>query len=192
MDNYQYTQNWFLNSEIKATLLDHFTCLSNKRHILEIGSFEGLSSVFFADNLLENPESSLTCVDPFSSLSENDHKEWLQQDLVEKRFIANISSCNNNKKIKAYKTTSDLFFQSLSPAAVYDLVYIDGCHVPEQIRRDLLNSFRHTKVNGYIWMDDYRGNPEITSTIDSVLEGPLKGRYYYLHRGYQLAIVKTH
>lgn len=48
---YKCSQHWFLNSEIK-NILDK----SKENKILEIGCFEGLSSVFFADHFLENPD----------------------------------------------------------------------------------------------------------------------------------------
>jgi len=48
--------------------------------MLEIGCFEGLSSVFFADNFLNNPDSRLTSVDPFLNIDNNDHKNFLQNN----------------------------------------------------------------------------------------------------------------
>jgi predicted O-methyltransferase YrrM len=63
---YRYTREWFTHSEIRQTLLQHIFIYAQNR-VLEIGCYEGLSSVFFADNILDNPGSSLTCVDPFLS-----------------------------------------------------------------------------------------------------------------------------
>ena len=60
MSKYRYTQTWFLGSEIRQFLLS-FVDKTKKHRILEIGSFEGLSGVFFADNLLDHPDSSLMC-----------------------------------------------------------------------------------------------------------------------------------
>lgn len=60
MNNYKYSQPWFLGSEIKDCLAN-FLDKTTENKILEIGCFEGLSSVFFADNFLENSKSSLTC-----------------------------------------------------------------------------------------------------------------------------------
>lgn len=81
----------------------------NKNKILEIGCFEGLSSVFFADYFLNHPNSQLTCVDPFLSIPNNDHKELLQNN-EKMRFNFNISICENSEKINVYKLTSDDFF----------------------------------------------------------------------------------
>ena len=76
MENYKYTQSWFLDSEAIKLVLTYLDT-NKKNNILEIGCFEGLSSVFFADNLLNHAESTLTCVDPFLSFEKNDHKELL-------------------------------------------------------------------------------------------------------------------
>ena len=67
MSIYKYTQSWFLHSEINIRLLE-FINNSTINNVLEIGCFEGLSSVFFADNILDNPNSTLTCVDPFLNI----------------------------------------------------------------------------------------------------------------------------
>jgi 16S rRNA A1518/A1519 N6-dimethyltransferase RsmA/KsgA/DIM1 with predicted DNA glycosylase/AP lyase activity len=45
MNNYRYSQVWFLDSEIRRLLLN-FVNNSQENNILEIGCFEGLSSVF--------------------------------------------------------------------------------------------------------------------------------------------------
>ena len=55
---YKYSQFMFIEPELLA--FD----TSKEYHILIIGCFEGLSSVFFADNFLEHPNSTLTCLDP--------------------------------------------------------------------------------------------------------------------------------
>ena len=68
MENYKYSQKWFFGSEIIHKLLD-FVDSSKINKILEIGCFEGISSVFFADNLLNNIESKLICVDPFLTIN---------------------------------------------------------------------------------------------------------------------------
>ena len=46
MNNYKYSQEWFLGSEIRRELFK-FLDQSKENKILEIGCFEGLSSVFF-------------------------------------------------------------------------------------------------------------------------------------------------
>jgi hypothetical protein len=64
MKNYNFTQNWFYSYD-----LEQFLPLGTQDeiHILEIGSFEGESAVWFSENLLNNKNSTITCIDPWIS-----------------------------------------------------------------------------------------------------------------------------
>jgi predicted O-methyltransferase YrrM len=187
MNNYKYSQEWFLGSEIKFYLFQFLDKLKENK-ILEIGCFEGLSSVFFADNFLDNPISSLTCVDPFLTIDNNDHKQFLQNK-EETNFDFNISNCKNSDKITIHKITSDIFFENNNQT--YNFIYIDGCHKSDFIKRDMENSFNVLEKNGIMWMDDYGGGDgiQIKNTMDTFLE-KYNGQYELIHKGYQLAIRK--
>ena len=68
MKNYKFTENWFT--------LDGLTTLNQvntkkELHILEIGSFEGKSTIWFLDNILNNENSTITCVDPWLNYSQD-------------------------------------------------------------------------------------------------------------------------
>ena len=216
---YKHTQNWFLVSEIRQKLLK-FINGSQTHHILEIGCFEGLSSVFFADNLLTQPESTLVCVDPFLKIANNDHSQFLQNN-EEANFDYNITHCQNSQKITVHKITSDEFFKSntvstgfvaqsgatafslnsrppgvglefnVNGTQMFDFIYIDGCHEPDFIMRDMENSFKILEPNGIMWMDDYCGGDGsiIKKTMDEFLD-KYRGQYIIIHRQYQLAITK--
>lgn len=187
MNNYKYSQSWFLHSEIKHLLLN-FINKTTKNTILEIGCFEGLSSVFFADNLLDNPNSTLTCIDPFLTINNNDHKDLLLNN-EELNFDYNISVCKNSEKILVKKITSDIFF--LNNNKKYNFIYIDGCHESDFIIRDMENSFNVLENNGIMWMDDYSGGDgiQIKNAMNTFLE-KYKDQYNIIHKGYQLAIIK--
>jgi predicted O-methyltransferase YrrM len=187
MNNYRYTHTWFLGSEIRAGLR-HFLDPSAENKILEIGCFEGLSSVFFADHFLNNPSSSLTCVDPFLTIGDNDHAKYLQNN-EELTFDFNTSICKNSNRITIHKITSDTFFERNTQT--YNFIYIDGCHEPDFITRDMENSFLCLEKNGIMWMDDYGGGDgiQIRDTMNAFLERH-RGQYELIHKGYQLAIKK--
>ena len=187
MLDYKYTQTWFTHSEIKYHLINLLD-KSKKNNILEIGCYEGLSSVFFADNFIDNPHSSLTCVDPFLTIDNNDHS-YLLQNNEELNFDYNISNCKNKDKITIYKTTSDNFFENNNKT--YNFIYIDGCHEPDFIQRDMENSFKFLEKDGIMWMDDYRGGDGviIKNKMDNFLEKYI-GQYVVIHNGYQIAIKK--
>ncbi len=185
--SYKYTQTWFINSEINRYLHRVIDTVS-QRKILEIGCFEGLSSVFFADNFLEHSESTLTCVDPFLNIKNNDHSMFLQNN-EESNFDFNTSNCKYPAKLRIYKTTSDNFFVEHCERGDdhFDFIYIDGCHDPAYVSRDMENSFRILKSGGIMWMDDYGS---IRPPMDIFLEKH-KGAYELIHMGYQLAIRKN-
>ena len=187
MNNYKYSQRWFIGSEINRNLTN-FLDNTKENKILEIGCFEGLSSVFFADNFLANETSCLTCVDPFLNINNNDHIQFLQNN-EEKNFDFNVSVCKNSDKITVLKVTSDTFFETNNNT--YNFIYIDGCHETEFIKRDMENSFNCLEKNGIMWMDDYGGGDgmQIKNTMDLFLE-KYKGQYELIHSGYQLALKK--
>tara|TARA_X000000368_G_C22699650_1_gene566212 strand:+ start:43 stop:615 length:573 start_codon:yes stop_codon:yes gene_type:complete len=186
---YKYTKDraWFYGSEIYKTIL---TCIdSNKENnILEIGCYEGLSSVYFADNLLRHANSSMICVDPFLTIENNDHKELLKSN-EEKNFDFNISSCNNSEKISVRKITSDEFFKTNDK--YFNFIYIDGCHEPDFITRDMNNSFKYLLKDGIMWMDDYWGGDgiKIRNAMNYWLNEN-KEKFVLIHKGYQIAIKK--
>jgi len=200
MNNYKYSQTWFINSEINKNL-DYWLEKSKENRMLEIGCFEGLSSVFFADNFLDNPNSSLTCVDPFLTIDNNDHRNFLLNN-EEMNFNYNLSVCKNAEKLIIHKTTSDIFFENKNRVdngtdngidnKTYNFIYIDGCHEPDFIKRDMENSFNVLEKNGIMWMDDYCGGDglKIKKTMNEFLE-KYKGQYELIHSGYQLAIKKN-
>lgn len=187
MDKYKYSQTWFLGSEIRSKL-DHWCDRSKENKMLEIGCFEGLSTVFFADYFLDHVASRLTCVDPFLLISNNDHRQFLQNN-EELNFDYNVSICRNSDKIRVHKITSDKFFESNQDT--YNFIYIDGCHEPDFIQRDMENAFKVLEKDGIMWMDDYGGGDgiKIRSTMDAFLD-KYQNQYCLIHRGYQLAIKK--
>jgi hypothetical protein len=190
MEKYLYTQNWFLVSELKKHLnkLNKHVDRSNDIHVLEIGSYEGLSSVFFADNFLEREGSSLTCVDPFLRIPNNDHADYLQNN-QERSFDINITRCDNSNKIKVFKITSDEFFANNKKK--FNLIYIDGCHEPEFISRDMENAFKCLDENGIMWMNDYGKTIIAVKRAMNKFLIKHKGEYETIHQGYQLAIQKN-
>jgi hypothetical protein len=178
---------WFLNNfeTLHSTILNYVNPLY-KIDVLEIGSFEGLSTVFFSELFLKNNESTLTCVDPFFNIKDNDHLEVMDK-LTEKKFDYNMLHNPYNKQIYVNKITSDNFF--INNKNLYDFIYIDGCHIPEYIDRDMRNSFSCLKKYGIMWMDDYAANTDIMKVMHKFLED-YNGSYIIIHIGYQIALQK--
>jgi uncharacterized protein YxjI len=85
--------------------------------------------------------------------------------------------------------TSDNFFKNNKQT--YNFIYIDGCHEPDFIKRDMENSFKVLEKGGIMWMDDYSGGDgvQIKNTMNAVLE-KYNGKYELINKNYQLAIRK--
>jgi len=146
--------DWFSG---KIPVLFHFL---NKHqfpaqtNLLEIGSFEGRSSLFFLNyfkNKLSINNICLTCVDTWEGSNESLH-EKINFSLVEKNFNKNIEAFNQN--IKKHKCTSFEFFKSKN-LQQYDLIFIDGSHEFKDVLADAESSFKHIKKNGFIIFDDF-------------------------------------
>jgi len=178
---YKYTKTWVTHSEIRRNLVN-FLDLSKENNILEIGCYEGLTSVFFADNFINNKKSSLTCIDPFLHIDNNDHRMLLQNG-EELNFDFNISNCKNTDKITIHKITSDKFFENNN--STYNFIYIDGCREPDFIQRDMENSLKFLEKNSIMLMYDYDG--EIKQHADNFLV-KYNGLCKVIDKGYQIAI----
>lgn len=186
-DQYKDTNRWFIGCELKQNILKILNPYQ-KVSILEIGSYEGMSSVYFSDVLLQHPESTLICVDPFdlcdtSTTLTNETKDT---------FMDNISKSKNYNKTTTCIMTSDEFFKN-NHKDKFDFIYIDGSHVPDQILKDLQNAYNVIVKNGIIWMDDYLGGPpndlSIKNTIDQFIHEH-EDNIEIIHRNYQIAFRK--
>lgn len=66
----------------------------------------------------------------------------------------------NSENPVDFKMTSDVFFeklknnQILSNKTKFDVIFIDGLHLAEQVERDIENSLKHLKEDGFIVMHD--------------------------------------
>tara|TARA_A100001388_G_scaffold79077_1_gene56656 strand:+ start:371 stop:1018 length:648 start_codon:yes stop_codon:yes gene_type:complete len=187
---YKYTfgRDWFYKSEIYQQAKFFLGSKINERlKILEIGSFEGLSTTYFIDNFLSKSDSTLTTVDPFILYSENDHISLLDHIQI-KNFFFNISQSKYPEKVQYLGLTSDHFFEVNKNK--YNFIYIDGMHTKEQIPKDIINSWDSLLIDGIIWMDDYLGdNSKLKKSFDDTIAS-LKGKHEVIHKGYQIAIKK--
>ena len=115
-----------------------------KPKYLEIGSFEGNSAMFIAQNF-EN--SKIFCVDNWVGTKEYNNLNFSK---LENNFDSNISEFNN---INKFKMLSDNFFKNNK--TTFDVIYIDGYHKGLQVLEDFKNSWNVLNDNGVIIFDDY-------------------------------------
>lgn len=166
MKNYKFSQDWFSSDDIKNILP---TQTSNELHILEIGSFEGKSTVWFIDNLLKHQNSTITCIDPWMNFYQNSDSfksykpetktqsgvDYIKDD-IKGRFLYNINESDYPNKVNiiqgmSYSELPDLINQN----NMYDIIFIDGNHTSPFVLTDAVMSWYLLKQNGIMIFDDY-------------------------------------
>jgi predicted O-methyltransferase YrrM len=148
--------------------------------VLEIGSLDGRSALFFLNYL---PRSRITCIDRFFP------------DGQEAVFDRNLSQFKD--RLEKLSTLS-------VPALVglrrkerrFDLVYIDGDHRRETVMLDAMLTWPMLRPGGILIWDDYIYKPDAplwerpTGAIDGFLVAHA-GEYEELHRRKQIVVRKT-
>ena len=161
--------------------------------ILEIGSWEGRSALFFLNYL---PLSRIICIDPFEGNLEHQINPYFA-DLARKseaRLDLNLAAFSDRvEKIKG--SSADILPQLGVAGRKVDLAYIDGSHIAADVYRDAVLTSPLMVPGGMVVFDDYEW-----SMVEADVESPKlginaflaahAGQYRELHRGYQLAIQK--
>lgn len=181
--NYKFKKTYFIKSDLQKNM-HKFVNKNSRNHILEIGTYEGLASIWFAKKYLKHINSTLTIVDPFFS---DDNTTNMLED-TELNFQKNFTKFKSSKTIY-HKLTSDEFFKNNE--SLYNFIYIDGSHELEDIKKDLINSDKHLAKNGIIWCDDYgKTTKDCYIPINDFFEEN-KDKYERIYKGYQIAYKKT-
>jgi predicted O-methyltransferase YrrM len=162
-------------------------------NILEIGSWEGRSALFFLNYL---PHSRITCVDTFQGSKEHhDRPAWKQVIAeTEGRFDANLAAfAGRVEKIK--QPSVDALPQLASRGARFDLIYVDGSHMAADVRADAVLGWDVLNPTGIMIFDDYLWTrmpheaERPKQGIDAFM-AEHEGDYHVLHRGYQMILLR--
>lgn len=81
------------------------------------------------------------CVDP---MYDEDETHVFLDSPEKKRWVIDT--------VLTYRMTSDEFFAQCYKK--YDLIFIDGLHIADQVTRDIVNSYNHLNSGGYIVIHD--------------------------------------
>lgn len=143
------TKKWFKHNIIYILLaFKKFDLDLIKNNILEIGTYEGNSAIFFLQNLRK---SSINCVDSWSDLytAGNKNRE-LSFNTIKKNFDINIMPYKD--RVVIHHSLSNKFFAKNK--LKYDLIYVDGSHTYDDVLYDGSNSVKLLNNNGLIIFDD--------------------------------------
>lgn len=163
MKNYTFTETWFTNEQLSDLINLN---PSKENHILEIGSFEGRSTIWFLDTFLSNPNSTITCVDPWLNYSqdeesfksyEKDETEWnFKNKNIKSTFLNNMIEYGEVNKVYIEQGFShEILPKMLTTTKRYDVIFIDGNHTAPFVLSDAIFSWYLLKPGGYMIFDDY-------------------------------------
>jgi predicted O-methyltransferase YrrM len=162
--------------------------------ILEIGSWEGRSALFFLNYL---PLSRIVCVDTFGGSIEHHLNPYFAALALktEGQFDSNLAAFAD--RVEKIKGSSTAVLPKLGVAGQrFDLAYIDGSHMAADVFRDGALTWSMMERGGIVIFDDYEWglmNEELERPklgIDALLAA-YSGHYHELHRGYLIVIAKA-
>lgn len=168
------------------------------KYCLEIGSWEGRSSLYIAKNFCNGQGSYLACIDTWEGSRE--HKSKKNLNTLYERFLSNTKSYREIKKIIPYRGKSKNVLLNLNyklhkgSTNKYDFIYIDGSHDAKDVLVDAVFAWELLNVGGIMVFDDYEWRDGNHLTPKPAINGFLKSyksMYTILHKGYQLHIRKT-
>ena len=180
--NKKFTQDCFYSNSF------HFYEEINKKNInkykntynyLEIGCFEGLSTLFILKNF---KKIKAYCVDKWNLNSNYAvHEKKIIQQLnldfkkAEENFNYNLYEFKN--RYKKFKMESKTFFQKNNKK--FDVIYLDGSHSYETFKNDITKSWKFLKNNGLLIIDDIFWNEENKKYIEALYEFLINTRRNY-------------
>ena len=155
--DYQFTQNWFSSvCQYWPHLFTHLGWNSKEpKMILEIGSFEGQSTCWMLENLIDHQESKIFCLDTFQGGEEHQTGEYGLESLFE-RFTHNVTQTGKEDFVQVLvgdskNSLSHLICDELS----FDFIYVDGSHRAKDVLADAVLSWMLLKKGGLMILDDY-------------------------------------
>jgi predicted O-methyltransferase YrrM len=176
---YRYTIDWTgRNEALWKKYLGDLAGRPDARG-LEIGCFEGRSTLWFLENVLTHPDARMTCIDVFT-------------DEIEANFDHNVKLSGHAERVIKHKGYSQDVLRKL-PYDSYDFIYIDGCHLASCALTDAVLSWDLLRADGFMIFDDYAygssgpssGRP--TEAIDAFLAAFID-RIVVLHADRQVVI----
>jgi predicted O-methyltransferase YrrM len=137
--------------------------------IVEIGCWAGNSSAIFAEHIKKHG-GQLVCIDTFQGSLDTELMDYAKQVNMREVFDNNMKELGLSEYITVLQMTSDLASEEILNESV-DLVFIDGDHMYDQVKKDIANYYPKVKKGGIISGHDL--NAQMCDIVGDITE-PLK------------------
>jgi predicted O-methyltransferase YrrM len=168
MSEYQFTKDWF--GWAPPVWEQLIPMLPERKKFLEIGSFEGRSTVWIVENMMEDG-GFIDCIDTWQGGEEHGTEDM---DSVEKRFDQNVALLKakfpKREAVKLKGSSVSVLAGNMCVAGnihedleggdydnkeTYDFIYIDGSHIAKDVLTDACMAWPLLKPKGIMVFDDY-------------------------------------
>ena len=185
MTDYKFTKDWFSWAPpVWEQLIPSLP--SGRRSFLEIGSFEGRSTIWIIENMM-NPGDWIDCVDTWEGGEEHSIEDMYDAEASFDDNIIKALNCTSaqhrsregswghtrfagpggdaeNNRVYKYKSKSTEFLGRklahwVDGKNLYDFIYIDGSHVAKDVLTDACMAWPLLKPAGFMVFDDYLWGP---------------------------------
>jgi hypothetical protein len=160
-------------------------------NVLEIGSWEGRSAIFFLNYLRD---CRIVCIDTFAGGVEHQTAGPFAAEvpLIEQRFDRNLAAFRG--RVEKIRSASVPALQRLAAERrQFDLAYIDGSHMRDDVAEDSAHTWPLVRAGGIVIWDDYTWSPSAPPeerpqpAIDAFLAAH-EGQYRLLAKGLQVIV----
>ncbi|MDD2898959.1 MAG: class I SAM-dependent methyltransferase [Desulfuromonadaceae bacterium] len=148
--------------------------LPNKARILEIGSYQGGSTLAMG-HAIAGTEVELYCLDPWSNyLDQGDFADFEYSKISDdfriiNNFIKNTAFIGDNLRMLRGKTNA---FAELLAGKDFDFIFIDGAHDYDSIRFDIKVAFSALRPGGFVCGHDYHSEGHgVVRAVNELISG---------------------
>lgn len=128
--------------------------------VLEIGTFQGFTTKFF----IENNVKEIHCVDKWDD-TQWDNLTINGENVFDYNMLSLKEKYNDINIVKHKKYSHQFLCENIEKYKNYfDIIIIDGSHLPEDVMVDAVLSFKMLKSRGFMVFDDYQYVSNLTKT----------------------------
>ncbi|HEY3308060.1 MAG TPA: class I SAM-dependent methyltransferase [Desulfuromonadaceae bacterium] len=134
--------------------------LPNKAKILEIGSYQGGSTLAIG-HAIANTDIELYCLDPWSNYFDQGDFAGFERSKISddfriiNNFIKNTAFISDNLRMLRGKSSA---FAEMLEGMEFDFIFIDGAHDYDSVRNDIKIAFSAIKPGGFLCGHDFHNH----------------------------------